>query len=254
MISSLQPAIAAAVAEALGQGSRRSGSSIGAASGATAEPNYGPAQYDFSYKVADDDTQTYIAQQENRADLDVTGSYNYVDPTGSLITVNYQAGPEGYSQTKDVERGTVVMRNIPVGWDGPLAGVDEVQAVGPSAAAARTRIASPRVTATRSQDTRVSQSDLITQILSSLQPQISSAVQSALFSSSNNDRVNINTVAVSVPSPAVQRPIPAPVRRPIAEAVLQVGDAPGDHSITGLFGVQGENSVRIETPDFNVAY
>jgi len=254
VISSLQPAIAAAVAEALGQGSRRSSSSIGTVSGATAEPDYGPAQYDFSYKVADDDTQTYIAQQENRADLDVTGSYNYVDPTGSLITVNYQAGPDGYSQTKDIERGTVVMRNIPVGWDGPLAGVDEVQAVGPSGAAARTRIASSRVTATRSQDAGVSQSDLITQILSAIQPQISSAVQSALSSSSNNDRFNINTVAARGPSPVVQRPIASPVRRPIAVDARQVGAAPGDHSITGLFGVGGENSVRIETPDFNVAY
>ena len=39
--------------------------------------------------------------------------YNYVDPTGSLVTVNYKAGPEGFTQERSVEAGAVVMRNVP---------------------------------------------------------------------------------------------------------------------------------------------
>ena len=34
---------------------------------------------------------------------EVTGSYSYVDPTGSLITVNYVAGPDGYTETRTVQ-------------------------------------------------------------------------------------------------------------------------------------------------------
>ena len=45
------------------------------------------AQYDFEYKVANDGTQTYIAQQESRDGLEVTGMYKYVDPTGAIVTV-----------------------------------------------------------------------------------------------------------------------------------------------------------------------
>lgn len=126
------------------------------------------------------------------------------------------------------------------GWDGPLAGVHEVQVHNHRAAAPRSRIASSIVTPTRSQDTRVSQSDLMTLIISSLQPQISSAVQSALSSSSNNARFNTNTVSG--------------VQRSSSVAGRQPGAASRDQSLVGLFGVQGENNVRIETPDFNVAY
>merc|ERR1712107_101409 len=125
----------------------------------------GPAEYNFEYKVADDEQQNYIARQESRDGDTVTGSYNYVNPAGTLVTVNYEAGPEGFKQETSEQKGAVEMRNIPVGWDGPLAGVDD-QAV------------SSGVSATRS--TSTSQSDLIAKILASLQPRIPSAVQSAI--------------------------------------------------------------------------
>merc|ERR1712241_1514400 len=38
---------------------------------------------------------------------DVTGVYSYVDPTGALVTVNYQAGAMGYSQTLEKQDGAV---------------------------------------------------------------------------------------------------------------------------------------------------
>merc|ERR1712190_608903 len=85
------------------------------------------------------------------------------NPAGTLVTVNYEAGPEGFKQETSEQKGAVEMRNIPVGWDGPLAGVDD-QAVASGVSASRS--------------TSTSQSDLIAKILASLQPRITSAVQS----------------------------------------------------------------------------
>merc|ERR1711990_130307 len=74
VVSQLQPSIAAAVAQALA-GSRRSSSiSLGSAN-REQENADGPAEYNFEYKVADDEQQNYIARQED-GDT-VTGSYNY---------------------------------------------------------------------------------------------------------------------------------------------------------------------------------
>merc|ERR1712047_116626 len=152
----------------------------------------GPAEYNFEYKVADDEQQNYIARQESRDGDTVTGSYNYVNPAGTLVTVNYEAGPKGFKQETSEQKGAVEMRNVPVGWDGPLAGVDD-QAV------------SSGVSASRS--TSTSQSDLIAKILASLQPRITSAVQSAIGQT--------NTVRVA-PRPVVRRPsvVLAPPRVP----------------------------------------
>ena len=43
---------------------------------------------------------------------DVTGTYNYVNPAGALVTVNYEAGINGFSQTRDVKQGAVQMRLV----------------------------------------------------------------------------------------------------------------------------------------------
>merc|ERR1739842_115013 len=73
VISALQPTIAEAVAAALGASS--SGFVPARDSDAT------PANYNYIYKVADDGTQTYISQEEQRDGLEVQGTYSYVDPT-----------------------------------------------------------------------------------------------------------------------------------------------------------------------------
>ena len=52
-----------------------------------------------------DNTQTYIARQEESDGETVTGSYSYVDPTGALITVRYSAGFMGYTETREREEG-----------------------------------------------------------------------------------------------------------------------------------------------------
>merc|ERR1711892_599199 len=60
-------------------------------------------QYNFNYKVADDLEQTYISMDEARDGANVRGSYSYVDPLGSLITVTYTAGSEGYQETREIQ-------------------------------------------------------------------------------------------------------------------------------------------------------
>merc|ERR1711978_658731 len=71
------------------------------------------AAYEYGYKVANDESQTYMAHEETRDGANVQGKYNYVDSTGALVTVTYQAGPDGYTETRDVQEGAVEMRNIP---------------------------------------------------------------------------------------------------------------------------------------------
>merc|ERR1711963_149408 len=103
----LQPLISDAVARALASISissssgfasgSRSGSSFGATSGAAVarglneeeELEYNRklsanAAYDYGYKVANDEKQTYMAHEESRNGQDVQGKYNYVDANGDL--------------------------------------------------------------------------------------------------------------------------------------------------------------------------
>merc|ERR1712212_478667 len=118
VISTLQPAIAAAVAQAL------RGSSLGSSPGSSSRPSGGsgpaftgsnatPAKYNYVYKVADDKTQTYISQAEEREGLEVKGTYSYVDPTGAIITVNYTAGELGYQETRERQEGAVTIKPQP---------------------------------------------------------------------------------------------------------------------------------------------
>merc|ERR1719352_501654 len=191
MVSQLQPSIAAAVAQALAGSKRSSSVSVGSAN--NREPEYadGPAEYNFEYKVADDEQQNYIARQESRDGDTVTGSYNYVNPAGTLVTVNYEAGPDGFKQETSEQKGAVQMRNVPVGWDGPLAGVDDAGSVSSGVSASR-----------QSSSSSLSQSDLIAKILATLQPRITSAVQSAVGQTSTV-RVAPRPVASYRPAVAV---------------------------------------------------
>merc|ERR1740128_827327 len=191
----LQPLISDAVAAALLGASGGLGSAAGAASGGLSEQEEAEynkklsanAQYEYGYKVADDETQSYMSHEETRNGQNVEGKYNYVDANGALVTVNYQAGPEGYTENREVQDGAVEMRTTYGPWSGPFA--DTVPA-GVSATAAdvsqSTLISSRGSSSSSQQSSAVSQADLIAQILSAVQPQINSAVQSALSSSTRS--------------------------------------------------------------------
>merc|ERR1719225_403657 len=184
----LQPLIAKAVADALAASSSSSfqGPPVRPPTFApvrpvatavyTEEPT-APAAYQYSYKVSDEEAQTYLNKDETRDGDNVQGTYSYVDSTGALVTVTYTAGPDGYNEERSVEKGFVTMRNIPGAWTGPLAGVDDVAVV-----PARVQPAPAPVVRRPAPQPAVDQAALIQQIISQLQPSISSAVQSAISS------------------------------------------------------------------------
>merc|ERR1712128_214452 len=243
VVSALQPSIAKAVADALAglqtstltSTSSQSSSSLSAANAAAAEEatslaaDVGPVvkpEYNFEYKVADAEAQTYITQSENRDGDTLTGMYSYVNPDGALITVNYEAGPMGYTQTLDQQDGFVTIRAQPA-----------KAAVATSSASSASRFsgATSNTGISSSSSSSLDQSALIAQIISALQPQISSAVQSAISSSSTTATARAAPALIAV----------APPRR-----VAPVAAAGGDLSSTFGNGF----SVKIDTPEFNIAY
>ena len=199
-----------------------SSSSTGFASGSSrnsGEDVNARAEYNFEYKVADEAEQTYISQQESRDGDQLTGSYSYVDPNGALVTVNYEAGAMGFSATTDKQDGflSINSRNTATSSAGAASG-------------SRSRTSSSSSSSSSSLD----QNALIAQIISALQPQISSAVQSALASSSSVSR---STVLQEAP---------------------RISSSSGRSSSIGSGGVEGTFgngvSVSIDTPEYNIAY
>merc|ERR1711973_373142 len=199
VVSALQPSIAQAVADALrglssnsfsssssstgfasgGSNSVTGGSfsagatgGLGAAGGAGAVEG-AKAEYNYEFKVADEAEQTYISQNEARDGNEVTGTYSYVDPNGDLVTVNYQAGPMGYTQTLDKQVGVVNIVEKPVRnqVSGSQSGFSSSSQSGSSFGSQSGFSAS---------SSGLSQSALIAQILSVLEPQISVAVNNAV--------------------------------------------------------------------------
>jgi len=269
VVSSLQPAIAAAVADALRSRSRPVASSVAALSpeeeasiNARQSAN---AQYNYEYKVGDDDKQNYISHKEARNGENVEGMYNYVDPTGSLVTVNYQAGPEGYTETREVQEGAVQIdaRNIPEPWTGPLAGV------------------SSSSSGASSSSSSVSQSDLIAQILRAVQPQISRAVQSAVGSRTNaasssfstggasrlssanlqsssrrgfNSEANIISSVIGALQPQISGAVQSAIGRSRPAPRPRLPAAPRPAAASGVNNLFGGSGVRIQTPEFNIQY
>merc|ERR1719445_677334 len=202
VVSALQPSIAQAVADALAGlrstsiTSPKTSSSLATANAAAAKKatetsaDVGPvakAEYNFEYKVADKDAQTYISQSENRDGDSLTGTYSYVNPAGALITVNYEAGPMGFSQTLDQQDGFVEIKPQPVKVSSSSASGSKVTSSSSgSRFSGATSTASNTGFSSSSSSSSVDQSALIAQIISALQPQISSAVQSAISSSSSS--------------------------------------------------------------------
>merc|ERR1711976_973451 len=133
------------------------------------------AQYNFEYKVGDNDKQTYISQTESRNGEAVQGAYSYVDPAGALITVNYEAGPMGYSATTDKQDGFVSIRA-----QNSNRGSSSV-----SSSSSGSRGSSVTSVSSNSVNS-INQDSIIAQVLAALQPSINSAVQTAISSSSSS--------------------------------------------------------------------
>merc|ERR1719481_1112510 len=171
----------------------------------------------------------------------------------------------GYSETRDVEKGAVQMREIPGAWTGPLAGVDDVQTTGAAVAARKPSSGS------------LSQADIIAQIIAALEPKIDSAVGASQSSSSisssssglgrssfSNTRSssfgqdNIINSVISSLQPRINSAVNSvisssrsvqPVPRSRVAPVGGRGQATIGGNLQGVFGAEG-SSVRVETPEF----
>merc|ERR1712128_288687 len=256
VVSALQPSIAQAVAAALaGLQTSTFTSSVSSTSSAAADAERAAFEaelaadvevsakpvYNFEYKVADAEAQTYISQSENRDGDTLTGMYSYVNPDGALITVNYEAGPMGYSQTLDQQDGFISINPQPVK---AAVATSSTSSASGSSSSSGSAFSGPTSTASNagfssssSSSSSLDQSALIAQIISALQPQISSAVQSAISSSSSR--------TVVAPAPAAVYP-PQARLAPVAPVAAASGD------LAGTFG--SGFSVKIDTPEFNIAY
>jgi len=157
------------------------GSSIGHAR-PQAEENEEPFNpnpvYTYSYQVANELEQTFIAHTENRDGDVASGEYSYVDPLGNLIKVVYTVnGDEGYSETRTVEENFITIRAKPV-----------TKAVVVEPAPAPAPAPAPEA----------SGDDLVARIISELTPFIKETVATTLSASQQ-------AVIVSAPVPAVTK-------------------------------------------------
>merc|ERR1711973_360253 len=211
VVTALQPSIAQAVADALrGLGSSSSftssssstgfasgGSSSGSSSGssfsagatgaigAAGAVEGAKAEYNYEFKVADEAEQTYISANENRDGNEVTGTYSYVDPNGDLVTVNYQAGPMGYTQTLDKQEGVVNVAQRPVRTQATSQSGSSFSSQSGSSnfgSQSGSSFGSQSFGSQSSSSSGLSSSALIAQILAALEPQISVAVNNAVAS------------------------------------------------------------------------
>merc|ERR1711936_199193 len=260
VVTALQPSIAKAVADALAafqtstlalppataslaiQGPTQQIASANAAAAAeAASAAVGPTakpEYNFEYKVADNDEQTYMSKSEERDGDTLTGTYSYVDPDGSLITVNYQAGPMGYTQTSEAQEGFVTINAKPAKASVATSSTSTASGLSTSSGSrfsGATSSTSNSGFASTVSSSSIDQSALIAQIIAALQPQINNAVQSAISSTSTSNS------AVGGPLVAV---VPPQGR---AAPVFAV-----DEDLSSTFG-EGF-SVKIDTPEFNIAY
>merc|ERR1712025_252519 len=253
VIEALQPSVSRAVADALAilnQANSRATTRARTATTNTelardnlvAEPTARPV-YNFEYKVADDKAQTYISQEEARDGDNLSGTYSYVDADGGLVTVNYEAGPMGYSETREVQDGFVQIRAKPIqstlDIDTDAVAVARAQAERQAAArreAARAeaaRVEAARLEAARRESASVNTNTLVTQVLATLQPLISQTVQEVVSSSSSESSSSSSSSSSSNISSS--------------SGSISSGDVSSNFGTGGL-------SVSVETPDFQFAF
>ena len=158
---------------------------------------------------------------------------SYVDPLGSLITVSYTAGPDGYLETRNVQEDFVAIRQA-------SSGSSSASFAAPARPVAVVAPVQQQVSTVSSSG----DSDLVAKIISQLTPFIQQTVSTTLSSSSSSSLSPVRQPAVAVAAVAPARPVAAPVRAPVQAA----------SSVQGVFGVAGQNNVRVETPNFNFNY
>merc|ERR1719245_1781999 len=173
----------------------------GASATAADEPFDPNPSYTYSYQVAADDEQTYIAHQEQRDNSVVTGEYSYVDPLGTLITVRYTADAEGYREERTEQANFVQIRSRPaVAVAQPAVVAEPVKTI--------IQQAKPVIQTAVAQNNGASDSDLVAKIIVQLTPFIKTTVSSSLGGAS--------AASAPAPAPVRTRPVQAVVAKPAA--------------------------------------
>jgi len=218
-------------------------------------------QYTYSYQVAADDEQTYIAHTESRDGADVTGEYSYVDPLGNLIKVTYTAGAMGYTETREVVPNFVQIRSRPVTPE-PV----------PAPAPVRPVVQQVRPAVQQVQQVTTSSSsndgDLVANIIAQLTPFIRTTVSNSLGGSSGSSSSSSSGASQTTTTTTSQRqpvnvgttrrvvsrqPVPT-VRRIVETAPVVTETSSSSSAVSNIFGTGGPNNVRFESPDSSFAF
>merc|ERR1712012_223697 len=158
------------------------GSSSASSNSANDDGSNGPPMpYSFSYNVAGDETQTYMAREEESDGTTVTGSYSYVDPTGALITVTYTAGVMGYTETRDRQEGYLEIR--PSSSSSRVVSSSSSSSTGSGSnrfSSSTSSQGQQQLTTTLLKKKTVDQDALIAKIIAALQPQLSTIVDNSI--------------------------------------------------------------------------
>merc|ERR1719210_1046489 len=150
------------------------------------------------------------AQQESRDSDIVRGSYSYVDPLGSLITVNYEAGPMGYTETRNVQEKPASSFSSSNSGSSSLSSSSGISNSGSFSSGSSSLSSSnfgsnsfsdsssnfgsnsfsgsssSSLSSGQQSSSSFSQDDLISTVVEQIQPLVSGAVNSAISSSSSN--------------------------------------------------------------------
>jgi len=178
-------------------------------------------KYTYAYQVANDEKQTYIAQEESRDGDQVNGQYSYVDANGALVTVKYTANDaDGYSETREIQENFVQIKSLPV------AKTVETNSV---ALRPAPRPAPPAPAA--------GNSDLVARIISQLTPYIKTTVTETLSSRQSAPAVAVQTYEAV---PAVSYSSGSSI-------------SSGSSSVESTFGVSGTNNIQVDTPTYQFA-
>merc|ERR1711892_285873 len=218
-------------------------------------------QYNFNYKVADDLEQTYISMDEARDGENVRGSYSYVDPLGSLITVTYTAGSEGYQETREIQENFITINQRPV--NRATASVDvlansrlQAQRDEESRLQAQ-RAQAARLEAQRTESSRLASSqqnraDLIAQIVSQISSQVPSIIASTVSGSRGQVSGNSRGQFSSSLSGSNRGQLSGSLSgsdRPVQEQQTSASS-----TVTDRFGSSGTHTVSLNTPHAQISY
>lgn len=203
-------------------------------------------KYSYTYQVASDNEQTYIAHQESRDGADVNGEYSFVNPLGQLITVTYTAGADGYLESRKVQDNFVTIRERPAAATAvaaPASGLINtvVEQVRPAVQTVVSQASSGG-----------NDADLVARIIAQLTPFIRDTVSSSLQGGSSSSSSSVTTVQQQ----QLQQPVQAaPVVQQAVRPLTVIPSASSQASaVSSVFGNGGPNNVRFETPEFNFAY